>query len=148
MNSARIVLAVLLVSSAAACKPFDRHFGRGFARELMEDGYRAVSIPVDAYQLRVVRAGDRVDVLATFDSTAGGVKRMMTATMLQNVRVMGVVRPDKGAEKGTLVLKLNPNETQYAALGIHQAELSIALRNPGDNDIYPMEVASFLKFFR
>ena len=46
------------------------------------------------------------------------------------------------------VLKLNPYEMQYAFLGPSQADLGVALRHRGDNDIYPLEMASFAKFFR
>jgi Flp pilus assembly protein CpaB len=127
---------------------FSRLFSRCFARELLEARYRAVSIPINGYELRHIRTGDRVDVLATFDSQFGGAKRKLTATMLQNVLVMGVDAPCKGQEKGTLILKLNPSEMQYAALGVRQSDLSIALRRDGDNEIYPMEMASFVKFFR
>ena len=156
-----VILSLLLTAGAFGCsKPrapesgqlrrplFNRLFGRCFARELLEDRYRAVSIPISGYELRHIRTGDRVDVLSTFDSQYSGAKRMLTATMLQNVLVLGVDPPAKGEEKSTLILKLNPNEVQYAVLGARQSELSIALRHEGDNDIYPMEMASFVKFFR
>lgn len=159
MAPKRFSLVILLLAAGAlgCSKPesgelrrplFGRLFGRCFARELMENGYRAVSVPVHARDLRNVRTGDRVDVLSTFDSQYGGAKRMVTATMLQNVLVLGVDGPGNGQEKGELVLKLNPVEAQYAALGARQSELSIALRRDGDGEIYPMEMASFVKFFR
>jgi hypothetical protein len=135
-----IVLATLLaVCGAARC----RH--ERFARELMENGYRAVPVPFPGWQVRHIRAGDRVDVLATFESNIGGSNRMATATVLQNVKVLSVRREWK---KGVLVLKLNPVEAQYAALSPQQSELTVSLRTPGDNDFYPMEISSFLKFFR
>lgn len=148
MSARKSAFALLLISLATGCKPSCPFVGRGFAGEFMEHGYRAVSIPINAYELRRVRAGDRVDVLATFESIRVDSKGLVTATMLQNVKVLGVERPGKGEEKGTLVLKLNPNEVQFAALGVRQAELSLALRAPGDNDVYPMELVSFLRFFR
>ena len=148
MSARSYLLALLLVSCAAGCKLSCPFSGRGFAGELMEHGYRAVSIPINAYELRRIRAGDRVDVLATFESARFESKGMVTATMLQNVKVLGVERPGKGEEKGTLVLKLNPIEAQFAALGVRQSDLSLALRSAGDNDVYPMEIVSFLRFFR
>lgn len=138
------VLAVFLLAGWAKCRQ-----DRRFARELMEDRYRGVPVQFDAWQLRHIRAGDRVDVTATFEALlASGAKRRVTATMLQNVRVLGVDRPWRRSEKGTLVLKLNPMEMQYAFLGPSQADLGVSLRNRGDGDIYPLEMASFARFFR
>jgi Flp pilus assembly protein CpaB len=134
-----VVLTTLVVAGAARCRR------ERFASELMEPGYRAVAIPLPLWQTRHIRAGDRVDVLATFDSTIGGSKRAATATVLQNVKVLSSRRSWK---KGVLVLKLNPNEAQYAALSPNQADLTVSLRSAGDYDIYPMEIATFLRFFR
>ncbi len=143
----KLLLLLPLIALCGCRRP--EMFGRRFASEAMENRYRAVTIPINGYELRIVRPGDRVDVLATFDSTgAAGKKMMLTATVLQNVRVLGVERPRRGEEKGSLVLKLNPNEAQYAALGVKQSDLSIALRAKGDDETYPMEMATFLKFFR
>ncbi len=138
------VLAVFLAAGWAKCRQ-----DRRFASELMENRYRAVAVQFDGWQIRHIRAGDRVDVTATFEALmAGGSKRKVTATMLQNVRVMKVDRAWRRGEKGTLVLKLNPVETQYAFLGPSQADLGVALRNRGDDEMYPMEMSSFAKFFR
>jgi Flp pilus assembly protein CpaB len=104
-------------------------------------------VPFEARQLRHVRAGDRIDVLSTFSTYQGGAKRILTATMLQNVKVLGVDLPCHAAQ-GSLILKLNPNEAQYAAGAPAQSDLAVAVRKEGDNDIYPMEMASFVKFFR
>ncbi len=120
---------------------FNRLFGRCYDNRLLENGWRAVSIPLPAYELRHVRVGDRVDVLSTFSVKQGAAKRDMTATILQDVRVLGV-------DKDALVLKLNPNMAQYAALSVRQSELSIAIRKDGDADIYPMEMSTFEKLFR
>lgn len=138
------VLLVFLLAGWAKCRQ-----DRRFAAELMEDRYRAVPVRLDGWQLRHIRAGDRVDVLATFEtSRGGGAKRRLTATMLQNVKVLGVDRPWKSAEKGTLILKLNPVEAQYAFLGPSEADLGVALRHRGDGELYPMEMATFAAFFR
>jgi len=138
------VLLVFLLAGWAKCRQ-----ERRFAREFMEDRYRAVPVQFDSWQLRHIRAGDRVDITATFEALmASNAKRKVTATMLQNIKVLGVDRPWKRSEKGTLILKLNPIEAQYAFLGPSQAELGVALRNRGDNDIYPMEMSSFMRFFR
>ena len=143
-KTAAAVLLVFVLAGWAKCRQ-----ERRFARELMEDRYRAVPVRLDAWQLRHIRAGDRVDVLATFEALmAGGAKRKATATMLQNVKVLGVDRPWKSSEKGTLILKLNPVEAQYAFLGPSQADLGVALRHRGDGEIYPMEMSTFMKLLR
>ena len=134
-----VVLTLFVIGGAARCRR------ERFARELMEPGYRAVAVPFPGWQIRHIHAGDRIDVLATFQSRIGGSDRMATATTLQNVKVLAVRREWK---KGVLVLKLNPNEAQYAALAPNQSELAVSLRAAGDYDVYPMEIATFLKFFR
>ncbi|MDO8756628.1 MAG: RcpC/CpaB family pilus assembly protein [Elusimicrobiota bacterium] len=123
-------------------------FPRSFARELIKDGTRAVAIQVDDYHLGPVRTGDAVDVLAVFDATKQrGAKERVGATLIQNLRVIGVER-GTAKMKGTLRLRANPNEAQYLALAAVQAEISIALRKENDPDIYPMEMATFVKLFR
>lgn len=123
-------------------------FPRSFARELIKDGTRAVAIQVDDHHLGPVRTGDAVDVLAVFDAKkASGSKERVGATLIQNMRVLGVVRGN-AKTKGTLRLRANPNEAQYLALAVVQAELSISLRKDNDPDIYPMEMATFVKLFR
>ncbi|MDE2140799.1 MAG: hypothetical protein KGL74_03720 [Elusimicrobia bacterium] len=44
MSARRTFLALLLVVLAAGCKPVGRLFDRAFAGELMQRGFRAVSI--------------------------------------------------------------------------------------------------------
>ena len=123
-------------------------FPRSFARELIKDGTRAVAIQVDDYHLGPVRTGDAVDVLAVFDSRKErGGKERVGATLIQNMRVLGVERGN-AKTKGTLRLRANPNEAQYLALATVQAEISISLRKDHDPDIYPMEMATFVKLFR
>lgn len=121
---------------------------RRFDRGLMEARYRAVSIPINEYELTHVRIGDRVDVLATFSSQSSTGRQALTATMLQNVQVLGVLLSGRLDGKGAIILKVNPNEAQYAALGVRQADCSLSLRDEGDDELYPMEMANFSKFFR
>lgn len=112
-------------------------------------GKRAVSLPIDEDQLLVVKPGDRVDLVAVFDATiASGTKEKVAATFLQNVRVLGVATTGSLRGKGVLTLELNPLEAQYALLGVRQADLGVALRTPGDVEIYPMEMSAFYRFFR
>ncbi|MBI4677496.1 MAG: hypothetical protein HY748_07935 [Elusimicrobia bacterium] len=123
-------------------------FGKCFDRRQLVDGYRSVALPVKEYQLLNVRPGDFVDVLATFDANmADKRKEKMTATILQNVKVLGVVKSGDLEGRGAVHLMLNPNEAQYAALARYQGEIDIALRPEGDFALKPMEMASFRKLF-
>ncbi|MCX5784771.1 MAG: RcpC/CpaB family pilus assembly protein [Elusimicrobia bacterium] len=112
-------------------------------------GYRGTSIPAPGDQLLYVKKGDRVDVLVTFDTvTAKEVKEKVTATILQNVIVINVKRPDNVKDMGAIELLCNPNEAQYLALSEAQGKTSIAVRAPGDVEMHPMEMASFRKLIK
>ncbi|MBI5241327.1 MAG: hypothetical protein HY926_12715 [Elusimicrobia bacterium] len=112
-------------------------------------GYRGVSLSLPGHQLAFLKKGDHVDVMVTFDAKmADERKEKVTATILQNVRIVDVSKPGKGEERGTVQILLNPNEAQYAALSDAQGDLHVALRAPGDTEMHPMEMASFRKLFR
>lgn len=125
-----------------------RLFEKRFDRNLLLDRTRAVTIPIDENELLPIRTGDTVDVLAVFDARTQKGSETLCATILQNIRVLGVKLSGNAKEKGALRLRLNPSEAQYAVLASRQAELSVVLRKNGDTEIYPMEMASFAKFFR
>lgn len=132
-------------------------------------GYRGAVVPVDTELLKLVKPGDRVDILVTFDALmADNRKEKVTATILQNVLVLGV-GSDLGqgqtaaqfgekaksdaqtaafAEKGILSVALNPNEAQYLALAMKQGDINVIMRGLGDIEMHPMEMASFRKLFR
>jgi tetratricopeptide (TPR) repeat protein len=111
-------------------------------------GYRGVSLSLPGHQVAFLKKGDYVDVMVTFDAKMADRKEKVTATILQNVRVVEVLKPAKTEERGTVQILLNPNEAQYAALSDAQGDLHIALRAPGDTEMHPMEMASFRKLFR
>lgn len=112
-------------------------------------GRRSVGVPVPEDQLLTVKPGDRVDLLAVFDRVNGaGVKEKTAATILQNVKVLGVTTSADLRATGVLTLELNPVEAQYALLGVRQADLGVAVRSPGDEDKYPMEMSAFFRLFR
>ena len=68
---------------------------------------------------------------------------------LQNVVVIKVHKPDTPAGTGVVQLLCNPNEAQYAALSLAQANnIVIARRAPGDTEMRPMEIASFRSLFK
>ena len=112
-------------------------------------GYRGVSLSLPGHQLTFLKKDDHVDVMVTFDAKmADKRKEKVTATILQNVRIVDITKPAKGEERGIVQILLNPNEAQYAALSDAQGELHIALRAPGDTEMHPMEMARFRKLFR
>jgi len=54
-------------------------------------GYRGCVLPLESDLLRLIKPGDRVDILVTFDAVMGdNRKEKVTATILQNVLVLGV----------------------------------------------------------
>jgi|GEM_PF-6681028 len=127
----------------------ERLFARGFDRRLLADGYRSVALPVNEYGLTDLRSGDRVDVLSVFDGlTPDHRTEKFAATLLQNVKVLGVEHSGDRKSQGTLHLLLNPLEAQYAALGISQGEIFVSLRKEGDAEIYPMEMSNYRALFK
>ena len=113
-------------------------------------GYRGTALPVPGDQLLYVKKGDRIDLLMTFEAImTGGVKEMVTATIIQNAVVINVRRPEKTDEMGAIELLLNPVEAQYAALSVAKGKsVNITVRAPGDVEMHPMEMASFRKLFK
>ncbi|MBI5631040.1 MAG: Flp pilus assembly protein CpaB [Elusimicrobia bacterium] len=132
-------------------------------------GYRGAIIPIENELKSLIKPGDRVDVLVTFDAVlADNRKEKVTATILQAVLVVAVgtnmgqgltakqfksagEKEDKTAafsEKAVISVALNPNESQYLALSTIQGDIRVVLRGLGDLELHPMEMASFRKLFR
>ncbi|MBI4801220.1 MAG: Flp pilus assembly protein CpaB [Elusimicrobia bacterium] len=132
-------------------------------------GYRGCILPMDNEFLRLIKPGDRVDVLVSFDAVMGeNRKEKVTATILQNVLVLGVgsnlgqglsaaqaktkdsqSAADQGfSDRGVLSVALNPNEAQYLALSLEQGKISIIVRGLGDVELHPMEIASFKRLIK
>lgn len=132
-------------------------------------GYRGCILPMENELLRLLKPGDRVDILVSFDAVMGeNRKEKVTATILQNVLVLGVgnnlgqglsaahakskdsqAQADAGfSDRGVLSLALNPNEAQYLALSIEQGKITIIVRGLGDVELHPMEIASFKRLIK
>jgi hypothetical protein len=113
-------------------------------------GYRGVSLKVSGSQVMFLESGDRADMLVTFEAVMNsGTKEKVTATILQNVVVVKVHRPDTAAGTGVVQLLCNPNEAQYAALSLGQGSaITLVRRAPGDTEMRPMEIASLRKLFK
>ncbi len=132
-------------------------------------GYRGCILPMGKDVLRLIKPGDRIDVLVTFDAKmSDNKKEKVTATILQNVLVLGVgsnlgqgisAAQAKSAkakeseaqafsERGALSVALNPQEAQYLSLSFKQGEVSIIVRGLGDIEIHPMEIATFRRLIK
>jgi Flp pilus assembly protein CpaB len=112
-------------------------------------GYRGMTVPLSGDQAAFIKKGDHVDALVTFDAKLKDKeKEKVTATILQNVLVLDIIKPAKLEDKGAVELVLNPNEAQYLALSLQQGELRLTLRAPSDKEMQPMEMASFRKLFQ
>jgi len=130
--------------------------------------YRAFILDVNSNVTNLVKPGDKVDILLTFEaSLKGGAKENMAATILQNILVLGVgsnlgqgmdaagkaANAEKEAnaaafsDRSVLSLALTPLEAQYLALAKEEGEITIVVRSNGDTKMYPMEVSSFSKLF-
>lgn len=127
-------------------------------------GYRAAVLPVERDLAALMKPGDRVDVVVTFEARmAQGDRQKVTATILQNLLVLSVGK-DLGAAAGkadggaadksaafsqteTVGVAVNPFEFQYLALAGETGRLGISLRSPGDIEIHPIQMASLAKLF-
>lgn len=113
-------------------------------RAEVADGYRGVILNLPKKDLAWVRKGDSVDVISVFDAVMkGDRKEKIGATLLQNVKVAGV-----NARKGTIVLLVNINEAQYAALATQQGKVFLSLRAKGDKKLQAVEIASYRKLIK
>ncbi len=112
-------------------------------------GYRGVALSVPSSRVEFLKPGDRVDVLCTFEAgLADGTKQKVTATILQDVVVVGVRVGATPADPAAIEIQVNPNEAQYAALAQEQGEVHFARRPAGDTRMTPMEMASLRKLFK
>ena len=130
--------------------------------------YRAFILEVNNSVSNLVKPGDKVDVLLTFEAALkGGTKENMAATILQNILVLGVgsnlgqgldsaskaANSEKEAnaaafsDRSVLSLALTPLEAQYLALAQQEGDVTIVVRSSGDSKMYPMAVSSFSKLF-
>ncbi|MDA8130238.1 MAG: RcpC/CpaB family pilus assembly protein [Elusimicrobia bacterium] len=157
------VIAALTLAAAPSNLPADEAAAPGAPASVQEAekpvkasvatglvaGYRGASIALPGDQLLYLRRGDRVDVMVTFDAAMKDSKETVTATILQNVVVINVARPEKVTGTGAVELLLNPNEAQYLALSVSQAKrITIAVRAVGDTELHPMEMASFRRLIK
>ncbi len=104
------------------------------------DNMRAASIQVDKVSgvSGFVLPGDRVDVIASIDRY-GKNNDAIATTVLQNVEVLAAgekteQQNDKIIQSQAVTLLVDAAGAQALALSSRQARMSLALRNPNDND--------------
>lgn len=126
-------------------------------------GYRGAVLPVDPGLKPLLKPGDRIDILLSFEAVMEGNRReRVTITILQNVLVVAVgVNMGQGAtagqlkaqtdkddkanlftDKALISVALNPHELEYLALAQRQGDINIGVRGLGDSDVHPMPMAS------
>lgn len=128
---------------------------------LVSPGKRAVTVSAqraEATGNKLIRPGDRVDVIATLPGGSEGGHRSLL--LLQKILVVAVgLRTDRlsdSDEKGgyrrddtALTLSLDVEEAQLLALAQAQGQLSVAVRNPEDaltySDLPDMDSASIIR---
>ncbi|MFH0911480.1 MAG: Flp pilus assembly protein CpaB [Planctomycetota bacterium] len=123
---------------------------------VVDDGRRAVTLAVDmvAGVAGLIRPGDRVDVVATFDmgrGAAGAVQQgVVTLYLLQNVRVIALdsrmekvrVTEDRPAARTayrTATLELDPADALRVINAQEQGRIRLLLRNRLDTAAQPAE---------
>ncbi|MEG1451220.1 Flp pilus assembly protein CpaB [Brevundimonas sp.] len=116
----------------------------GYMAAFLDPGMRAMSIPVSADTAAggFILPGDRVDVLLTREvdvpSGEDTVKRTVTATVLQNLKVLAVDQAtqapteEKSVIGATATLEVNIRDAETLALARAQGDLTIVLRSYAD----------------
>ncbi|WP_394836801.1 Flp pilus assembly protein CpaB [Pendulispora rubella] len=102
---------------------------------LVQTNMRAVTIHTETKANMLVHAGDRVDVLATFQRPNSNDVRT-GVVLLQNVLVLGRSNesPERGQTEGSdLALSLSLQNAQILSVAADKGKLSVALRSPEDN---------------
>lgn len=115
------------------------------------EGLRSVSLLFPWHQLEGLKEGDRVDLMVTYENVSSAGKDTITATILQAVPVLSVMKPQEALPetKCAARLLLSPLQAQYAALGAVQGrEFSLAVRAEGDATQRIIDAASFKKIIK
>ena len=104
-------------------------------------GQRALSVAVDDVTgvAGLLRPGDHVDIIATFDSEAE--KTTLSSLLLQNIMVLAVGQSLDGVQKGeqkvntqTVTLSVKPDEATPLTLASERGSVRLMLRSPKDED--------------
>ena len=108
---------------------------------LVRPTMRAASIEVNQVSgvSGFILPGDRVDVLVTVNPRSGGNEEATTRTILQNTEVLAAGQKtqqesNKPITVQQVTLLVDPRGVQQLALAMHEGEITLALRNPEDQD--------------
>jgi pilus assembly protein CpaB len=118
-------------------------------------GFRAVTISVDSETglNEMIKTGDYVDVLGTFEEVGG--KGSYTATILQKVKVLAVndnfnniskssqISVEGTLGSSTVTLALEPSDVEIITFAETKGKLRLSLRNPEDDKIISPKLTNF-----
>lgn len=119
--------------------------GRAILSALLESNQRAITVSVSAVSgvAGFVMPGDAVDVLYTRVPKADveGSVEQITDVLMQNVRVLAIdqVASDKASKpklSRTMTFAVDQQDAQKLTLAAKTGELTLALRNAADQDVY------------
>jgi len=134
----------------------------------VDPNFRAFILEVDNSVSSLIKPGDRVDILLSFEAPSkSGAKENRVATILQKLKVLGVgsnlgqgldasgkaANSEREAnaaafsDRAVLSLAVNPKQAQYLALAKEQGEITVVVRSSGDEKTPQLEVASFSRLF-
>ena len=116
---------------------------------VVQDGWRAVSIPVDPVSSvnNLIQPNDNVDVIGTFrfpDVRGDSALDTVTLTILQDVKVLAVgsrwqsaAAAEQNAARtyGTVTLQLMPDEVEMLIFASQKGKITLSLRNFEDTRI-------------
>jgi pilus assembly protein CpaB len=117
--------------------------GGGLSLRIPEE-MRAISLSVNEITgvNGFILPGDRIDVLVTVDNAKGS-NVAVTNTILQNVEVLASgakteTRRDHQITVQTITIIVDPEGAEALALGLHQGQVQLSLRNPVDHKVVAM----------
>lgn len=112
-------------------------------------GLRAMTVSVDEESGvgYMIKPGDNVDILLTFETAENQRLYTATATILQSVRVIGVGTNFKagasGGDYNSVTLALTPEEAELLTFSKDKGRINLALRPLGDRVKQNVKLASF-----
>ncbi len=113
--------------------------GRGFMAALLEPGYRAVSVPIEASTAAggYIQPNDRVDVIVTTKLEADGGEQVRSSIVLEDVRVLAMGDKTQTQTSGdgpeiidteVAVLELTPEDARILEHADKLGDIALALR--------------------
>ncbi len=117
----------------------------GLLSVMLASGKRAIAVRISAQNTAggFIMPGDRVDVVRTFSRPdASGQSRMVSETILRNIRVLAIDQSTENLGEGavlgqTATLELDAVQVELVVAGEAMGMLSLSLRSFADNDETP-----------